>query len=160
MAKEVTYVMVKPDGVKKKLTRVICDILVSNDLMIHDILPEVNLTPEIIKEHYSHLIDKPFYPELEQFMLSGPVVPMIVYGEDAVSKVRAIIGPTNVKKAKEESPESIRAIYGDLENASANIVHASDSPENALIEIKRFFGKDMEQPSDCKVKCLFKSTIL
>ena len=160
MAKEVTYVMVKPDGVKKNLTPVICDILVSNDLMIHDILPEVNLKPEIIKQHNAQMIDKPFYPELEQFMLSGPVVPMIVYGEDAVSKVRTIIGPTNVIKAKEESTNSIRAIYGDTENESANVIHASDSPENALIEIKRFFGKEMEQPSNCKVKCLFKSTIL
>jgi len=160
MAKEVTYVMVKPDGVKKNLTPIICNILKSNELMIFDILPEVQLTSEIIKEHYSHLIDKPFYPDLEKFMLSGPVVPMIVYGDDAVSKVRMLIGPTSVKKAKEESPESIRAIYGDIENDSANVVHASDSKENALIEIKRFFGKEMEQPCDCKVKCLFKSTIL
>ena len=160
MAKEVTYVMVKPDGVKKNLTQVICDILIANELIIYDILPSFNLTSDLIKEHYSHLIDKPFFPELEEFMLSGPVVPMIVYGEDAVNKVRTIIGPTNVKKAKEECPESIRAIYGDVENASANVVHASVSPENALIEIKRFFGKEMEQPSDCKVKCLFKGMIL
>lgn len=157
MAKEFTYVMIKPDGVRKKLEPVICDILISNDLTIYDVLPEVDLTPEIIKEHYSHLIDKPFYPSLEQFMLSGPVVPMIVYGENAVSKVRAIIGPTNVMKAKEESPNSIRAIYGDLEDDSANVIHASDSPENALIEIKRFFGKEMEQPSVSKVKCLSKN---
>ena len=154
---ERTLAIIKPDGIKN-ITQIIRMIYKSGlKISKHKIR---KLDEEILAEHYSHLIDKPFYPELEQFMLSGPVVPMIVYGEDAVSKVRTIIGPTNVKKAKEESPESIRAIYGDVENASANIVHASDSPENALIEIKRFFGKDMEQPSNCKVKCLFKSTIL
>ena len=160
MAKEVTYVMVKPDGVKKNLTGVICNILEENELTIQEILPERILTPELIKEHYAHLLDKPFYPELEEFMTSGPVVPMIVYGEDAVSKVRTIIGPTNVKKAQEESPNSIRAMYGNPERGSENIVHASDSRENALIEIKRFFGKDLTQPCDTNVKCLSKRPIL
>lgn len=161
MNKELTYVMIKPDGVKQHLFSTICHIFLQNDLDIIEIQDERLLNKDLVREHYAHLVDKPFYPELESFMLSGPVIPMIICGENAVSKVRELIGPTNVRKAQEESPNSIRALYGNPDSGSANVIHASDSKENALIEIKRFFGKDMIHPCDCKgPKCLFKGMIL
>lgn len=161
MAKEVTYVMIKPDGVKQKLFSKICKVFLENDLDIIEIQNEIVLKKDIVREHYSHLLNESFYPDLESFMLSGPVIPMIVYGEDAVSKVRTLIGPTNVKKAREESPNSIRALYGNPNFGPSNVIHASDSRENALIEIKRFFNKEMIQPCDCKrPKCKMKGMIL
>lgn len=161
MAKEVTYVMIKPDGVKQKLFSKICKTFLENELDVIEFQNEIMLNRDIIREHYAHLLDKPFYPDLENFMLSGPVIPMIVCGEDAISKVRSIIGPTNVKKAREESPDSIRALYGNPDFGPSNVIHASDSRENALIEIKRFFHKDMIHPCDSKrPKCLTKSMIL
>lgn len=157
MNKEYTYVMIKPDGVRKQLFSTICNIFLQNNLDIVEIQDEIVLNKELIREHYAHLLDKPFYPDLEGFMLSGPVIPMIVCGENAISKVRELIGPTNVKKAQEESPNSIRALYGNPDFGPANVIHASDSKENALIEIKRFFGKELQHPCDCeKPKCLSK----
>ena len=157
---EFTYVMVKPDGVRKGLTDEIIKIFIANDLEIYEMAPERVLDKELIKVHYAHLLDKPFYPELEEFMTSGPVVPMIICGEDAVAKVRTIIGPTNVAKAKEESPNSIRAMYGNPEKGSENIIHASDSVENGLIEIERFFGYTEEKLKRPRVRCIMKSMIL
>lgn len=161
MNKELTYVMIKPDGVQKSLFSTICTIFLQNDLNIIEIQDERLLSKELVREHYAHLLDKPFYPDLENFMLSGTVIPMIICGENAVSKVRELIGPTNVKKAQKDSPNSIRALYGNPDFGPANVIHASDSKENALIEIKRFFGKDMIHPCDCKSpKCLTKGMIL
>lgn len=161
MNKELTYVMIKPDGVQKNLFSTICNIFLQNDLDIIEIQNERLLSKELVREHYAHLLDKPFYSDLERFMLSGPVIPMIICGEDAVNKVRNLIGPTNVKKAQLESPNSIRALYGNPDFGPSNVIHASDSKENALIEIKRFFGKDMTHPCDCdRPKCLFKGMIL
>ena len=161
MAKELTYVMLKPDGVKQNLFPTVCKIFLENNLDIIEVQDEIMLNKNIIREHYSHLLDKPFYPELEEFMLSGPVIPMIVCGEDAISKVRTIIGPTNVAKAREESPNSIRALYGNPDLGASNVIHASDSKENALIEIDRFFHKQMTHPCDCqRPNCKIKKMIL
>lgn len=91
-------------------------------------------TPEVLKEHYSHIADKPFFPEVEAFMSSTPVVALALAGENAVEKIRAIIGPTDSKKAEKGT---IRGDFGV--DVMVNIVHASDSLENAQIELKRFF---------------------
>ena len=88
----------------------------------------------LLKEHYSHIADKPFFPELEAFMSSTPVVALALAGENAVEKIRAIIGPTDSKKAEKGT---IRGDFGV--DVMVNIVHASDSLENAEIELKRFF---------------------
>ena len=157
---EFTYVMVKPDIMKKET--------LERNIIIEDIINTMNdngldivsikkdrLTKEIAEEHYAHLKDKPFYGELTDFMTSEDVLPMIILGEDAVSKVRTIIGPTNVAKAKVEAPNSIRAKYGNPLCGSENAIHASDSRENAIIEIKRFFKIELNQPeyvNDLKFK--------
>ena len=88
----------------------------------------------LLKEHYAHISDKPFFPEVEAFMQSTPVIALALAGDNAVDKVRTIIGPTDSKKADKGT---VRGDFGV--DVMVNIVHASDSPENAEIELKRFF---------------------
>ena len=134
--KEYTYIMVKPDGVKRGLTEEIAKRIQNKgyEIRLFDVR---KLNKDILAEHYAHLIDKPFYPELEEYMLSDYVVPMIVYGENAVQGMRDLMGPT---KSIEAPKGTIRGDFGNKENVTENVVHGSDSRENALIEIERFFG--------------------
>jgi len=88
----------------------------------------------LLKEHYAHLVDKPFFPELEAFMQSTPIIAVALAADNAVERVRAIIGPTDSKKAEKGT---VRGDFGV--DVMVNIVHASDSLENAAIELKRFF---------------------
>ncbi len=92
-------------------------------------------TSELLKEHYAHIADRPFFPELEAFMSSTPVVALALAGENAVETVRTLIGPTDSKKADKGT---VRGDFGV--DVMVNIVHASDSNENAAIELKRFFA--------------------
>ncbi len=159
---EFTYVMIKPDVMKRPIeernaiVEDIIDTMNSNGLDIVAMKKD-KLTKQIAEEHYAHLKDKPFYGELTDFMTSDEVLEMIVLGEDAVSRVRTIIGPTNVAKAIEEAPSSIRAKYGNPECGSENAIHASDSRDNALVEIKRFFDIDLSQPKHINNKGLNKT---
>jgi nucleoside-diphosphate kinase len=101
----------------------------------------LRLTPSLLDEHYSHLKDKPFFPEIVNFMSSRPVLALILEGDQAVTRVRDLLGPTDSRKAPAGS------IRGDLGTSNMlNIAHASDSVENAAIEVKRFFRAD-EIPS-------------
>lgn len=135
MSVEKTYIMLKPDAVERRLIgEVISRIEKKGYRILNAKLME--LDKEIIAEHYAHLTDKPFYPELEGFMLSGPVFGMIVEGEQAIQGMRAMMGPTNVFEA---APGTIRGDYAS--NLTKNIVHGSDAPETAEEEIARFFGK-------------------
>jgi len=100
---------------------------------------EMQLTKEVLQEHYAHIADKPFYPEVEEFMMSRPVIAMVWEGEDIVAKTREILGVTDCTEA---APGTIRAEYGSKDEKTCkmmNIAHASDSPEAAEIEVKRFF---------------------
>lgn len=92
----------------------------------------------ILREHYAHIASKPFYPEVETFMTSTPVVAAALAADNAVDRVRTLIGPTDSKKAEKGT---VRGDFGV--DVMVNIVHASDSAENAEIELKRFF-KDGE----------------
>ena len=92
------------------------------------------LDSAILREHYAHVADQPFFPEIEAFMSSRPVIPMILSGEDVIAKVRDLLGPTN----SQEAPKG--TIRGDLgTDMMRNVVHASDGPETAAAEKKRFF---------------------
>lgn len=92
------------------------------------------LTESLLAEHYSHIVDRPFYPEIAAFMQSRPVLALILEGDDAVARVREVLGPTDSRKA---APGTIR---GDLGTDNMrNMVHASDSVENAELEVRRFF---------------------
>ncbi len=91
--------------------------------------------PEVLREHYAHIADKPFFPEVETFMQSTPVLALALAGENAIARVRDIIGPTDSKKA---AKGTVRGDFGV--DVMVNMVHASDSPENAEIELRRFFA--------------------
>ncbi len=92
------------------------------------------LLPPVLREHYAHVASMPFYPEIERFMGSRPVIVMALSGEDIVQKVRNLLGPTDSKKA---AKGTIRGDFGT--DMMVNVVHASDSDENARAEIARFF---------------------
>lgn len=140
--KQYTYIMVKPDGVEAGLVREIAKRIKDAGLEIVEFDVQ-KLTGEVLDEHYAHVKDRDFYPEMKAFMLSNFVVPMIVYGEDAVAKMRELMGPTN---SNEAAPGTIRGDYGDKEVINKNVIHGADSPENAIIEIERFFKIKLEQP--------------
>lgn len=89
---------------------------------------------DLLKEHYAHIADKPFFPALAEFMQQSPVIAAALEGDNAVDRVRDLLGPTDSTKA---APGTIRGDYGV--DVQINVVHASDSPENAEIELKRFF---------------------
>lgn len=95
------------------------------------------LTSELLREHYAHVADKPFYPEIEEFMSSRPVIVMALRGEGIVAKVRDLLGPTDSRKAEKGT---IRGDFGT--EMMKNVVHASDSDENAAIELNRFFKSE------------------
>lgn len=136
--RERTYAMLKPDGVKMGLFPEVVERFKNVGLEITHTKKMV-LNEEILKEHYAHVADKPFFPELEKYMLSGPVIAMIVEGEDAVNRVRKLMGPTNCKEAL---PGTIRGDYGSKDDKTCrtyNVIHGSDSVENAEIEVNRFF---------------------
>jgi nucleoside-diphosphate kinase len=94
----------------------------------------VQLTPKVLREHYAHVADMPFYPEIEKFMSSRPVVVMALQGTAVVSRVRDLLGPTDSRKAPKGT---IRGDFGT--EMMKNVVHASDSVANAKIELARFF---------------------
>ena len=131
--KERTLIILKPDCMEKKLMPEVMRRFFEVGL---DIVAckMVQLKDETLAEHYAHIVGKPYYPPLLDFMKRRPVIIAVLEGDDAVAKVRALLGPTN----SEEAPKgTIRGDFGL--NTRENIVHASDSPENAKIEIARFF---------------------
>ena len=93
-----------------------------------------NLNEPILREHYAHIADKPFFPDIVSYMTSGPVFGMVVKGENAVKGMRILMGAT---KFEEATAGTIRGDFAFC--TSENIIHGSDSVENAEIEIKRFF---------------------
>lgn len=131
---ERTYIMTKPDAYKRGLVGQIITRIENKGYKITD-MKMMNLDEEILKEHYAHLADKPFFGEIVEYMTSGPVVGMIAQGDNVVAGMRSIMGPTD---GLEAAAGTIRGDYAN--NKSENLVHGSDSVENAEIEIKRFFG--------------------
>jgi nucleoside-diphosphate kinase len=94
------------------------------------------LADDVLAEHYAHILDKPFYPELRTFMQKSPVIALALSGENAVARVRDLMGPTDSRKA---AKGTIRGDFG--KDVMINVVHGSDSPENAALELKRFFAE-------------------
>jgi len=133
---EKTLLIVKPDGVQRGLVGEIVHRLEMKGLKIVG-LKMMILNENKLREHYAHHVEKPFYPGLENFMKSSPVVCICAEGRGAVEAIRLIAGVTFAGKADGGT------IRGDLAMGMCNVVHCSDSVENAQIEIKRFF-KDEE----------------
>lgn len=131
---EKTYIMLKPDAVRRKVIGNIISRIENKGYNITS-MKMFNLDEVILKDHYSHLVDKPFFPDLVAFMTSGPVIGMIVEGDDVVVGMRNLMGPT---KWVEAMPGTVRGDFAN--NTTENLIHGSDSVENANIEIKRFFG--------------------
>jgi len=131
---EKTYIMLKPEAIERKLAgRIIARIEAKGYRIIN--LKVMNLNIEILREHYSHIVDKPFYPEMESYMMSGPVWGMIVEGNNVVQGMRILIGATKFEDAQAGT------IRGDFAiSTTENIIHGSDSLESAQIEIRRFFS--------------------
>ena len=130
---EKTLLLIKPDAIQRGLVGEIISRFEKKALKLVG-MKMLLVTRELAKEHYAHLVDKPFYPDLEKFVTSNPVVAVVVEGKDAVEVVRLIVGPTNASKAPGGT------IRGDLSNStSRNVIHASDSKETAEKEITRFF---------------------
>lgn len=138
MNTERTLVLLKPCTVKRNLIGEILSIFEKKGLRIVG-LKMMQLTDDILSEHYSHLAGKPFFQEVKNSMMVTPVVAVCLEGVSAVEVVRVLVGPTNGRTAC--VPGTIRGMYSM--SYQENIVHASDSKENAEVEIKRFF-KDEE----------------
>jgi len=132
---EQTLSIIKPDAVKKGVIGKIIDRFESNGLRIAAI-KKAQLTEEKAGGFYAVHKERPFFKDLVEFMTSGPVVIMVLEGENAVLKNRDLMGATNPKEA---APGTIRADFA--ESIDANAVHGSDSLENAKIEIDFFFEK-------------------
>lgn len=132
---ERTYVMLKPDALKRSLVGAIIERIERKGYQIDDI-KKMMLSEAQLKEHYAHIAHLPFFPEIVDFMTSGPVIAMIVSGENAVAGVRKIMGAT---KFEDALAGTIRGDYAS--NTQENLIHGSDSVETAQIEIARFFGK-------------------
>lgn len=133
MAAEKTFVMIKPDAVKRGLIGEIVSRFERKGLKIKA-LKMVKLTRERAEQLYSVHRDKPFFNDLVEFVTSGPVVAMVLEGDSAISVVRLLIGSTDARKA---APGTIRGDFAlDIQE---NVVHASDSPESFEREYRVFF---------------------
>jgi len=130
-----TLSIIKPDAVKKNVIGKIIDRFESNGLRIAA-MKKLQLSQEDAAQFYAVHAERPFFKDLVEFMTSGPVVVMVLEGEDAVAKNRELMGATNPKEA---AAGTIRADFAD--SIDANAVHGSDSLENAQIEINFFFAK-------------------
>ncbi|MDD5786313.1 nucleoside-diphosphate kinase [Campylobacter lanienae] len=131
---EQTLSIIKPDATKKGVIGKIIDRFESNGLRIAA-AKKVQLSVEDAKKFYEVHASRPFYNDLVEFMTSGPVVVMVLEGQNAVLKNRELMGATNPTEA---APGTIRADFA--ESIDANAVHGSDSLENAKIEIAFFFA--------------------
>ena len=131
---EETLVLVKGDGVRRKLIGEIIRRMEAKDLNIAD-MKLMDVTRELAEEHYAEHSEKPFFDELVDFITTTPVVAMRVRGEGAIGVMRSLMGATNPAEA---APGTIR---GDLAlSMPDNLVHGSDSPESARRELGLFFG--------------------
>ena len=130
---EKTLSIIKPDAVERNLVEDIKNIFLKNDLKIKD-SKKIHITKDEASEFYKVHQSKPFYNDLCAYLSSGPIVVMILEGENAVLLNRKLMGATNPKDAEEKT---IRKLYGI--SIDKNSVHGSDSPENAKIELDFFF---------------------
>ncbi len=130
---EKTFVIFKPDCMEKRL---VGTVLARFEAAGFDVIAckMTRLAPALLREHYAHVATKPFYPEIEAFMASRPVIMIGLQGDNVVQRVRDLLGPTDSRKA---AKGTIRGDFGT--EMMKNVVHASDSVENGKAELARFF---------------------
>ena len=133
---EKTLIILKPDCMERRLCGTV---LARFEAAGFEILASkmTRLTTAQLREHYAHVADKPFYPEIEAFMSSRPVIVAVLVGDNVISRVRELLGPTNSKVAPKGT---IRGDFGT--EMMRNVCHASDSPAAADAEVRRFFRPD------------------
>jgi nucleoside-diphosphate kinase len=131
---ERTLILVKPDAFARSLTGEIIARFERKGLRIVA-LRHMTVTRELAEEHYAEHAERPFFGELVEFITSGPIVAMVLEGQDAVKAARQVIGATNPLEA---APGSIRGDFA-IETGQ-NMVHGSDSPESGVRESALFFG--------------------
>lgn len=138
MGEQLTYIMIKPDGVERELTDEIISRFESIGLQM---VGRRDLTPslEIAETHYGIHKDRPFYPDLIEFITSGPVVAMAWRGEDAIMASRKMIGATNWEDAE---PGTIRADFA--RSIDHNVIHGSDGEDTAAFELGLWFPEGLE----------------
>ena len=134
MAAERSLILVKPDGVQRRLIGQVISRIENKGLQIVG-MKMLHVTAEMSRQHYEEHVEKPFYPELESFITSAPVVALVVQGPEAVSVMRTLMGKTN---GRESAPGTIRGDFGA--SRQMNLIHGSDSPESAAREIGIYFS--------------------
>ena len=131
---EQSLVFIKPDGVKRRLMSEVIRRFETRGFEFKR-LELRQLSSDEVDAHYQEHLERDFYPRLKEFILSGPILIMILEGDRVVDTVRKMVGPTDALDAE---PGTIR---GDLAlSKGENVIHASDSPESAKREIENFFG--------------------
>lgn len=141
MSCQTTLILFKPDAVKKNIVGECLARFQREGFSIRGI-KMMQLDEAILKEHYGHILDlvvngEPIFPKLAEYMTSCPIIALALSGENVIEKVRELLGPTDSQQAP---AGTIRGDFG--ENKSINVCHASDSVENAEIELKRFFKEN------------------
>ncbi len=133
---EKTLILIKPDAMQRGLAGAVLNRFEQKGLKIVGI-KMLQLTDDLLKEHYSHIADKPFFKGIADFMKATPVIACAIEGLDCVETVRKLCGITKAREAE------IGTIRGDFAmSIQTNVVHASDSLETAKVELERFFKPD------------------
>ncbi len=131
---ERTLILLKPDCLQKNHVGEVISRFETEGFKIIGI-KMIQMTHELLTEHYAHIADKPFFPEVVNFMSSTPVIAMVLTGDNVIERVRDILGPTD---STEAAPETLRGQFGV--DKMVNVAHASDSSESAAVEVRRFFS--------------------
>jgi len=138
MAVELTFSIIKPDATSRNLTGAINAMIEQSGLRIVA-QRRVRITREQAETFYAVHRERPFFGELDDFMISGPVVVQVLQGENAIARYREVMGATDPAKA---APGTIRKVHAN--SIGENSVHGSDAPETAAKEIAQFFsGNDI-----------------
>lgn len=131
-----TLVLLKPDAIQRGLVGEVTGRFERKGLKLAG-MKMMHLSEAMLEEHYSHIADKPFFPELSSFMKSSPIIAQCWEGKDAVKTVRNLCGLTN---AREAAPGTIRGDYAM--SVQCNVVHASEDADAAKKELERFFDEE------------------
>ena len=133
MPEQTTLILLKPDCVSKHLCGEVLRRFEGAGFRIRG-MKLIQLDDAILKDHYAHIADRPFFPDVVRFMKSEPVIALALAGSQVIKKVRDLLGPTDSRQADKGT---IRGDYGV--DTMVNVAHASDSPAAAEAELKRFF---------------------
>ncbi|MDB4387552.1 nucleoside-diphosphate kinase [bacterium] len=139
MANETSLILFKPDAVAKGNVGTVLARFEAEGFTIRG-MKMMPLSDEILAEHYAHIAEMPFFPSVRGFMQESPVVALALAGDNVIARVRDLLGPTD---STEAAAGTIRGDFGDKSGDSKmrNVCHASDGPETAAEELKRFFGE-------------------